>query len=76
MPSATHGRWYTRDVDDTITNLPDASPGAVGVVDFSAVDDLSIDGGGTDATFFESDADGGLPGTQFFDEYDGGGVVL
>ena len=33
--SASHGRWYTRTVDDPITGVADESPAVTGAVDTS-----------------------------------------
>lgn len=80
MPSATHGRWFTRDVDDTITNVPDSSPAVWGAVDASLLelelpyDDWypaagDIDGGSPAPN--PAGVDGGVPRSTFRDPYGG-----
>jgi hypothetical protein len=36
IASASHGRWYTRTVDDPITGVPDESPAVAGAVDMAS----------------------------------------
>jgi hypothetical protein len=40
VATSSHGRWYTRTIDDPITGVADESPGVAGAVDTSWSRDL------------------------------------